>query len=263
LFSQFPNWWFAPHKSWIAVCTCVLNETRFTAFIPELTWIVMFFMVLGAGDIECKKHIPLSDFLITWHCWTAGDSCLSWFIKSGELWSSQNCYCQFQSPNHYCCITQLQFKMVWPLLAPTVQNKALSGWLKYPELMADNSCAECLSDLPIDKLHRMSQWLKTTLSINATMLLGPSPKGTNTWVITVTLPSKAADDNRLTQGLLVAGTNVVRVWIVHMIIQRYGGKWFTQSVFLLSAVRDPMVSSDGSGRPKEGPHTATLENRTC
>jgi hypothetical protein len=121
----------------------------------------------------------------------------------------------------------LQFKMVWPLLAPTVQNKALSGWLKYPELMADNSCAECLSDLPIDKLHRMSQWLKSTLSINATMLLGPSPKGTNTQVVMVTLPSKAADDNRLTQSLLVAGMNVARVWIVHMIIQRYGGKWFT------------------------------------
>jgi hypothetical protein len=48
-----------------------------------------------------------------------------------------------------------------------------------------------------------------------------------------------------------------------MIIQKYGGKSFTQSVFLLSAVRDPMLSSDGSGRPKEGPHTATLENRTC
>jgi hypothetical protein len=33
------------------------------------------------------------------------------------------------------------------------------------------------------------------------------------------------------------------------------------NLFLLSAVRDPMLSSDGSGRPKEGPHTATLEKR--
>jgi hypothetical protein len=95
------------------------------------------------------------------------------------------------------------------------------------------------------------------------MLLRPSPKGTNTQVMMVTLPSKAEDDDRLTQSLLVAGMDVARVWIVHMIIQRYGGKWFTQSVFLLSAVRDPMLSSDGSGRPKEGPHTVNLESRTC
>jgi hypothetical protein len=35
------------------------------------------------------------------------------------------------------------------------------------------------------------------------------------------------------------------------------------NVFLLSAVGDPMLSSDGSGRPEEVPHTATLENKTC
>jgi hypothetical protein len=57
----------------------------------------------------------------------------------------------------------LQFKMVWPLLAPRVQNKALSGWLKYSELVADNSCAECLSDLPIDKLHNVAMTQKHTL----------------------------------------------------------------------------------------------------
>jgi hypothetical protein len=43
------------------------------------------------------------------------------------------------------------------------------------------------------------------------MLLGPSPKGMNTQVMMVTLPSKAADDDRLTQSLLVAGINVARV----------------------------------------------------
>jgi hypothetical protein len=43
------------------------------------------------------------------------------------------------------------------------------------------------------------------------MLLGLSPKGTNTQVIMVTSPSKAADDNSFTQSLLVAGMNVARV----------------------------------------------------
>jgi hypothetical protein len=43
------------------------------------------------------------------------------------------------------------------------------------------------------------------------MLLGPFPKGMNTQVIMVTLPSKAADDNRLAWSLLVEGMNVARV----------------------------------------------------
>jgi hypothetical protein len=43
------------------------------------------------------------------------------------------------------------------------------------------------------------------------MLLRPSPKGTNTQVMMVTLPSKAEDDDRLTQSLLVAGMDVARV----------------------------------------------------